>query len=165
MKFPRERDLEDYIWTDVTRLYRHFRPLARQFHVPNGIIDILTYTANGDLWVVELKRNEIQKDDLIQVSRYGVDIYEIAYSIVESMGIYQTFGMPTIRKMVVGYDISPKYQAICAYLDIWGVTYNHFPEFRVVATPGGPEASTHDIALSATFDNYRALLRKLAQEQ
>lgn len=97
----KERDIEDYLWENPQLVYTgsgnsidHW--IARQLHVPSGIIDLFGVTGDGTAAVVEIKNVTIDSRAIVQVCRYAKDIE----TVLERAG---NFGVP--ERVVVGPDI------------------------------------------------------------
>jgi len=99
-----EADIEEYLYQNPTsiRLYQGMfikEWVARQFHVPSGVIDLLGVANNGCYVVVEVKNTEITSSALTQVSRYAQDIERI-FSKIDKLHNHYNFA----GKIVIGRE-------------------------------------------------------------
>lgn len=98
-----EKDIEDWIYmNDEEAIPLNWGPdtyvkewIARQYHVPSGIIDLLGITNDGDFVVVEVKNTEITSEALAQVCRYA---YDIRMAMMHVLGSEDA----TVFKIVIG---------------------------------------------------------------
>ncbi len=70
--FGRERDLEDVLWSDISILDPELMLIGRQVATDfQKLIDILAITADGNLVIVELKRDQTPRDVVAQTLDYA----------------------------------------------------------------------------------------------
>ena len=75
-----ENDLENWIFTDPTILDLDLMMLGRQVHTDHGgYIDILGLNKDGDLVIIELKRNKTPRDVIAQCLDYASWVSELMY--------------------------------------------------------------------------------------
>lgn len=115
-----EKDIEDWLYKYPEKVKIGFSNIyewvARQYHVPSGIIDLLGYIgsfgipkADPCFCVVEVKNVPIRSDALTQVCRYSKDIKEILLRCYTKQFDIKTITpetfdpewKPTIRKCII----------------------------------------------------------------
>ena len=75
-----ENDLENWIFDDPTILDLDLMILGRQVHTDHGgYIDILGLNKDGDLVIVELKRNKTPRDVIAQCLDYASWVSDLSY--------------------------------------------------------------------------------------
>ena len=101
-RFIKEKDLEEWLFHNPQALHHYMGPVnkwvARQFKVPNGVIDLLGVSGNNFI-VVELKKVDIDSSALAQVCRYAYDIENILHNV-------DPYCDHHVYKYVIGKDIS-----------------------------------------------------------
>ena len=65
-----EADMGDLIFTDPEVIEKGFRPKKREYHTPQGYIDILGKDQNGKLTILELKSRKAGTNAVKQLKRY-----------------------------------------------------------------------------------------------
>lgn len=87
---PSEKHLEDWLWNNESEFNAQTcsdpafekRFVARQVSVPSGVIDLVGIDAQGvELYIVELKRGDIDAKALAQVLRYSRDISDLCFFV------------------------------------------------------------------------------------
>ena len=101
-----EWEIENYFLEHPTDLGIE-KWVARQFHVPSGVIDLLGVNSDpfGEmLYVVELKAITIKSAALTQVYKYATDIYD-------AISYHKNIDFSDVQKIVVGYG-NPSYSLL-----------------------------------------------------
>ena len=66
-----EKDIEDFLCADINK-HLGLRLIGRQINTPAGIIDVLAYSKDEDVYfVIEIKKNYINASAFAQVIRYS----------------------------------------------------------------------------------------------
>lgn len=65
-----EADMGDMIFEDPDLVEKGFRPTSREYHTPNGFIDILGKDIDGNVTVLELKSRKAGVNAVKQLRRY-----------------------------------------------------------------------------------------------
>ncbi|AUB56395.1 MULTISPECIES: endonuclease NucS [Methanobacterium] len=65
-----EADMGDLIFKDPEVIEKGFRPTSREYHTPQGFIDILGKDQNGNLTILELKSRKAGTNAVKQLRRY-----------------------------------------------------------------------------------------------
>ncbi len=100
-KIELESQLEDWIIDDPTTLDLDFIILGRQVHTDHGgYIDILGMNREGDLIIVELKRNKTPRDVVAQCLDYASWVSDLNYGKITE-----------IHKKYTGKNIEEEYQS------------------------------------------------------
>ena len=69
-----ESHLEDWIESNPTLLAESLRIVGRQVHVPGGFVDLLCVDVQGRWVIVELKRDRLYREALVQALDYAASI-------------------------------------------------------------------------------------------
>lgn len=78
-----EKDLEDYLFENPCLVKMPYTEspvrewIGRQFHVPNGIIDLLGITEGNEVVVIELKNTSFTSGHITQVCKYASNIESV----------------------------------------------------------------------------------------
>ena len=116
-----EQDIEEWLWENPTEVPCHGgnvkKWLARQYHVPSGIIDLLGMTEDGELCVVEVKNTEINADAMTQVSRYAMDL------TIAAIPWKDTYEVPVHKTVVFKGGVNSEIQFEADALDICLVSF------------------------------------------
>ena len=140
---PSEATLEQYLERDPSLLGERLLVIGRQVHTPHGkFIDLLAMDAEGNLHVLELKRDKTPRDVVAQVLDYGswvstldrdaiIDLakahlgqpFEAAYAAVFG-GAPPDELNAEIQLTIVATDLDPSSERIVTYLRTFGVPVN-----------------------------------------
>lgn len=143
-KMPTEAELEHLLEQDPTVLGERLLVIGRQVHTPYGkIIDLLAIDADGNLHVLELKRDMTPRDVVAQALDYGswvrglqrADVLEIAQDHFGSEPFTAAFedafgqALPdevniTHRLTIVAAHLDPSSERIVRYLEDFAVPIN-----------------------------------------
>jgi len=140
---PTEVMLEEFLERDPSLLGERLLVIGRQVRTPYGkFIDLLAIDSEGNLHVLELKRDKTPRDVVAQVLDYGswvttLDRDTIIDLATEHLGIpFETafedvFGTSapdelnaTLNLVVVATDLDPSSERIVSYLRDFGVPVN-----------------------------------------
>lgn len=142
---PSEATLETYLAKDPSLLGERLFVLGRQVRTPHGkIIDLLAMDVEGNLHVLELKRERTPRDVVAQVLDYGswvstlnrdtiigIANAHLGDDVAFEAAFEQTFGAPapdelnaTLRLTIVATDSDPGSERIVTYLRTFGVPVN-----------------------------------------
>lgn len=112
-----EKRLEAWIVEDISLLGIDAFIIGRQVHTNyGGYIDLLAINGNGELIIIELKRNKTPRDIVAQCLDYATWVYDLKYNdIVEIYKTYKTtdfnkdfaefFDTPVPEKINTSYQI------------------------------------------------------------
>jgi len=136
MRYETERQLEDYLVSNIEQIIPGGIVIKRQFHVPNGIIDILAYTDDGTLHVVELKKGNINKEAIMQVLRYRSDVRRVLDLILSEIKLpeHDPYVSFNVDMTLVGSGVTAADLAVCEDIGINVATYELAPKFNTWAT-------------------------------
>lgn len=140
---PSEATLEEYLEKDPSLLGERLFVIGRQVRTPHGkVIDLLAMDGEGNLHVLELKRDKTPRDVVAQVLDYGswvstldrdaiIDLandhldepFEAAYDAVFG-GAPPDELNSQIQLTIVATDLDPGSERIVTYLRTFGVPVN-----------------------------------------
>lgn len=143
-KMPTEAELEHLLEQDPTILGERLLVIGRQLHTPYGkIIDLLAIDADGNLHVLELKRDMTPRDVVAQILDYGswatalsrAEVLEIAERHFEpqpfAVAFEDAFGQPLPDEVnmshlltIVAAHLDPASERIVRYLETFAVPIN-----------------------------------------
>lgn len=143
-KMPTEAELEHLLDQDPSILGERLLVIGRQLHTPYGkIIDLLAIDADGNLNVLELKRDMTPRDVVAQTLDYGswvkdlqrTDVLQIAQDHLGEQpfaaAFEDAFGQPLPdevnigqRLTIVAAHLDPSSERIVRYLETFGVPIN-----------------------------------------
>lgn len=143
-KMPTEAELEHLLEQDPTILGERLLVIGRQVHTPFGkVIDLLAIDADGNLHVLELKRDMTPRDVVAQALDYGswvrglqrADVLEIAQDHLGdepfTAAFEDAFGQAlpdevniTHRLTIVAAHLDPSSERIVRYLEDFAVPIN-----------------------------------------
>jgi hypothetical protein len=143
-KMPTEAELERLLEQDPSILGERLLVIGRQLHTPYGkIIDLLAIDADGNLHVLELKRDMTPRDVVAQALDYGswvkdlqrADVLEIAQDHLGDQpftaAFEDIFGQPLPDEVnishhltIVAAHLDPSSERIVRYLETFGVPIN-----------------------------------------
>ena len=141
---PSEATLEQYLEKDPSLLGDRLLVIGRQVKTPHGkLIDLLAMDGEGNLHVLELKRDKTPRDVVAQVLDYGswvstldrdsiIDLANHHLSGIEFEAAFEdVFGTSapdelnaTLQLTVVATDLDPGSERIVTYLRTFGVPVN-----------------------------------------
>lgn len=140
---PSEAELEAFLERDPSLLGERLLIIGRQVHTPHGkFIDLLGIDADGNLHVLELKRDRTPRDVVAQVLDYGAwvttldreQVIELANAHLDvpfETAFDETFGSSApdeinseLRMLIVATDLDPGSERIVNYLREFGVPVN-----------------------------------------
>ncbi len=140
---PRERALEDFLAQDPSLLGMRLLVIGRQVRTPYGkYIDLMAMDADGNLHVLELKRDKTPRDVVAQVIDYGSWVTELGRDQVIDLAnahleepfevaFEATFGEAPpdelngeLQLTVVATDLDGSSERIVTYLRGFGVPVN-----------------------------------------
>lgn len=144
IKMPTEAELEHLLEQDPTILGERLLVIGRQVHTPYGkIIDLLAIDSDGNLHVLELKRDMTPRDVVAQALDYGswvrglqrADVLEIAKDHFADQPFTAAFedafgqALPdevniTHRLTIVAAHLDPSSERIVRYLEDFAVPIN-----------------------------------------
>ena len=154
---PSEATLETYLEQDPSLLGERLLVIGRQVRTPPGkIVDLLAMDVEGNLHVLELKRDRTPRDVVAQTLDYGSWVQNLSHEDV--LGIYakyepdkalevafdELFGVPVPEELNTGHfltvvagDLDSESERIVNYLaGIYGVPINAV-FFRYFSDPAG----------------------------
>ena len=138
---PSEATLEHYLEKDPSLLGERLLVIGRQVHTPHGkFIDLLAMDGEGNLHVLELKRDKTPRDVVAQVLDYGSwvstldrdSIIDIANDhlgdVAFEAAFEEVFGTSApdelnaaLQLTIVATDLDPSSERIVTYLRTFGV--------------------------------------------
>lgn len=140
---PSEATLEQYLEKDPSLLGERLLVIGRQVHTPHGkFIDLLTMDVEGNLHVLELKRDKTPRDVVAQVLDYGSwvstldrdTIIDLANAHLDGpfeSAFEEVFGISApdelngaLRMTIVATDLDQGSERIVTYLRTFGVPVN-----------------------------------------
>lgn len=141
---PSEATLEQYLERDPSLLGERLLVIGRQVHTPHGkFIDLLAMDGEGNLHVLELKRDKTPRDVVAQVLDYGswvstldrdsiIDIANDHLGDVEFEAAFEeVFGTSApdelnaaLQLTIVATDLDSSSERIVTYLRAFGVPVN-----------------------------------------
>ncbi len=140
---PSEATLEDYLEQDPSLLGTRLLVIGRQVRTPYGkFIDLLAIDAEGNLQVLELKRDKTPRDVVAQVLDYGVWVTTLTRSSVTDIAndhldqpfevaFEEVFGETPpdelntqIQMTIIATDLDDSSERIVTYLRDFGVPVN-----------------------------------------
>ena len=141
---PSEATLEQYLEQDPSLLGERLLVIGRQVHTPHGkFIDLLAMDGEGNLHVLELKRDKTPRDVVAQVLDYGSwvstldrdSIIDIANDhlgdVAFEAAFEEVFGTSApdelnagLQLTIVATDLDPSSERIVTYLRTFGVPVN-----------------------------------------
>ena len=181
-----EKQLEGWVTADISILDSDLLVIGRQ--VPTdfgGFIDLLCMNPNGDLVIVELKRDKTPRQVTAQALDYAswvVDldsdrINQIAAKFLKSeASLEETFQnkfdepLPEIlnenhRMIIVGSKIDPETERIVTYLsNSYGVDINAVT-FQFFRTPTGQEMLTRFFLIEPEKASYQARTKRTSKRR
>ncbi|MBN1996998.1 DUF91 domain-containing protein [candidate division KSB1 bacterium] len=158
-KLDLESRLESWIKNDITILGENLLPIGTQVETAfDGYIDILCLDGNGDLVIVELKRDKTPREVSAQVLDYATWVQELSHDQIASLADVHLNGssleekfrekfdreLPEILNenhsmLIVGSRIDPSTERIITYLsETYGVNINAIT-FQYFSTAEGDE--------------------------
>jgi len=147
-KAPSEKHLEDYIcthnrflsvgyWDEETypdvweRIHCVWKILKRQPVFPSGIPDLVAVLAGKwkpSIGIVELKKNDVDEDSVIQCLRYMYDLRQILHFSLLECGLHipsDFINRIPITGLIIGHSMpNDKLQIICEAANIQVLLYN-----------------------------------------
>lgn len=98
-QLEKEKTLEGWIEADPSILGLELLIIGRQVQTPHGVIDLLAITSDGEVKIIELKRDKTPRDIVAQTLDYASWVCRLSFSEVEqratsylqSRGIHQSF--------------------------------------------------------------------------
>lgn len=142
---PSEATLEQYLEKDPSLLGERLLVIGRQVRTPFGkIIDLLAMDGEGNLHVLELKRDRTPRDVVAQVLDYGawvstldrdtlIDLANrhLGEDVAFEAAFEDVFGTPppdelntALQLTIVATDLDPGSERIVTYLRTFGVPVN-----------------------------------------
>lgn len=140
---PSEATLETYLEQDPSLLGERLLVIGRQVRTPHGkFIDLLAMDIDGNLHVLELKRDKTPRDVVAQVLDYGSWVSSLDREAVIDLAndhldepfeaaFAGVFGAPApdelnaaLRLTIVATDLDPGSERIVTYLRTFGVPVN-----------------------------------------
>lgn len=140
---PSEATLEDYLERDPSLLGERLLVIGRQVRTPHGkYIDLLAIDGEGNLHVLELKRDRTPRDVVAQTLDYGswvstldrdsvIDLANAHLTASFEIAFEDVFGVSApdelnaaLQLTVVATDIDPSSERIVTYLREFGVPIN-----------------------------------------
>lgn len=140
---PSERELEEFLQRDPTLLGEPLLVIGRQVRTPHGkYIDLLAIDADGNLHVLELKRDRTPRDVVAQLLDYGSwvtnldrdHVIEIANGLLSQpfeAAFEDAFRTPPpdelnseLQLTIVASELDPGSERIVEYLASFGVPIN-----------------------------------------
>jgi len=101
-----EKRLEVWIEKDISLLGLDALVIGRQVHTSyGGYIDLLAINSDGELIIIELKRNKTPRDIVAQCLDYGTWVYNLLYDDI--VNIYETEKTSNFEKDFVEYFENP----------------------------------------------------------
>jgi hypothetical protein len=151
-KLPLEQTLEDWLADDISMVSDDLLVISRQLTSPlGGILDLLAIDPNGDLTILELKRDKTPRDIVGQILHYAAWIRTLTWDEIRDIAceyfggvslserFQQRFGQPlpetlngNHRMCIVATDLDPRSETIVNYLsgvhsvDINVVFFRHY---------------------------------------
>lgn len=152
-KLQSEESLENWLAADISMVADDLLVIGRQLISPlGGILDLLAIDANGDLAVLELKRDRTPRDVVAQALHYAAWIRTLSWEQVDQIAtrhlsgkplaesFQQRFGQPlpetvnaSHRIYIVAAEMDPVSESIVRYLsEEYGANINvvFFRHFR-----------------------------------
>lgn len=86
---PLEKQLEDYIEVDPSLLGERLMLIGRQVPTGYGFIDLLAVDSEGDVHILELKKDKTPREVVAQVIDYGAWVVSLDYDSVKR--IFESF--------------------------------------------------------------------------
>ncbi|MEI6499807.1 MAG: hypothetical protein WCP21_02145, partial [Armatimonadota bacterium] len=144
-KLPLEQTLEDWLAADIAMVSDDLLVIGRQLSSPlGGTLDLLAVDPNGDLAVLELKRDKTPRDVVGQTLHYAAWIRTLTWEQICAIAadyfggvpladrFQQRFGQPlpddlntSHRMCIVATDLDPRSETIVNYLfEVHGVNIN-----------------------------------------
>lgn len=142
-QLPSEATLEEYLERDPSLLGERLLVIGRQLHTPHGkFIDLLAMDSEGDLHVLELKRDRTPRDVVAQVLDYGswvstldrdaiIDLANDHLDVQFEPAFEDVFGTSApdelnsaLHLTIVATDLDPASERIVTYLRGFGVPVN-----------------------------------------
>lgn len=140
---PSEATLESYLDRDPSLLGDRLLVIGRQVRTPHGkLIDLLAVDAEGNLHVLELKRDKTPRDVVAQVLDYGTWVSTLDRDTIIDLAVQHldapfesafedVFGAPppdelnsALQLTIVATDLDPGSERIVTYLRTFGVPVN-----------------------------------------
>ena len=140
---PNEATLEAYLEQDPSLLGERMLVIGRQVHTMHGkFIDLLAMDAEGNLHVLELKRDKTPRDVVAQVLDYGswvstldrdaiIEQANSHLSVPFETAFAEVFGTSapdelndSLQLTIVATDLDPSSERIVTYLRTFGVPVN-----------------------------------------
>lgn len=140
---PSEATLEQYLEKDPSLLEGRLLVIGRQVKTPHGkLIDLLAMDGEGNLHVLELKRDKTPRDVVAQVLDYGswvstldrdsiIDLANHHLDVPFESAFEEVFGTSApdelnaaLQLTIVATDLDPGSERIVTYLRTFGVPVN-----------------------------------------
>lgn len=141
---PTEVMLEEFLERDPSLLGERLLVIGRQVHTPHGkFIDLLAMDVEGNLHVLELKRDKTSRDVVAQVLDYGSWVTTLDRETIIDLANEHLHGTPfetafedvfgisapdelnaSLNLVVVATDLDPSSERIVTYLRDFGVPVN-----------------------------------------
>lgn len=103
-----EKRLEDALDTDLSILAPGLMLVGRQIQTDNGkYIDLLAIDSEGNLTVIELKRNRTPREVVAQVLDYAYWVQSLAYDDIADLYTQKHDGKPFETGFAEAFDTSP----------------------------------------------------------
>lgn len=182
----RESQLEDWITADISILDSDLLVIGRQVSTDyGGIIDLLCMNPNGDLVIVELKRDKTPRDVTAQALDYAswvADLDSKRISLIARKFLGPATDLETAftnkfdeplpeivnenhRMIIVGSTIDPETERIVTYLsNTYGVDINAVT-FQFFRTPTGQEMLTRFFLIEPEKVSYQARTKRSSKRR
>jgi len=101
-----EKRLENWIEKDLSLIGIDALIIGRQVHTRHGgYIDVLAINSDGELIIIELKRNKTPRDIVAQCLDYGVWVYDL--NLEDITEIYESYKGRSFEKDFAAYFDAP----------------------------------------------------------
>lgn len=174
-------DLEEWIASAPSIIRPGLKVIGRQVWTQSGPLDLLAIDTSGNLVVIELKRDQLPRDALVQaidyasdVASWGIDkisevctkytgesLEDVLSEVFPGEGDLEHFVInETQRIILVGFAIEPRLERMVEWLsDGYGVGINAV-SLKYIRTSAGNEVLTRTAIIAEQVEEARVKTRK-----
>ncbi len=175
-------DLEEWLTSDPSIIRPGLKVIGRQVTTRSGPLDLLAVDESGNLVVIELKRDRLPREALVQAIDYASDVASWSMDKIrevcakytgESLEDVLSEAFPEIdlenltinetqRIILVGFAIEPALERMIEWLSgVYGVGINAV-SLKYIRTSSGTEVLTRTMVISEQLEASRTKTPKVA---